>query len=96
MVCIKDAYPIGSEPNESIIYRDISRKCGKYRRTSRLMRHIFALQKSPKITLHLQHRMIKLLLKLDINMHIFFYVCVTACLRYNSIKDQLDATITIY
>jgi hypothetical protein len=52
MVCIKEAYPIRSEPAENIIYSDISPKCGKYR-TFRHMRHIFALHKSPNITLHL-------------------------------------------
>ena len=46
MVCIKDAYPGRSEPAENIIYSDISPKCGKYRT-------IFALQKSPKVILHL-------------------------------------------
>ena len=52
MVCIKEASPVGSEPAENITYSDISPKCGKYR-TLRLMRHIFSLRKSPKITLYL-------------------------------------------
>jgi hypothetical protein len=52
MVCIKEASPVGSEPAESIIHSYISPKCGKYR-TLRLMRHIFALHKSPKINLYL-------------------------------------------
>jgi hypothetical protein len=43
MVCIKDAYPVGSEPAAHVIYNRYQH------RTVRLMRDISALQKYPKI-----------------------------------------------